>query len=152
MKEIQMNIKFEHTEARTPAYKHTADAGADLYAVEEINIMPGTVGIVNTGVVFDIPAGYEVQIRSRSGLAAKNAVFVLNSPGTIDSGYLDPIKIILFNAGSTVFSVKIGDRVAQAVCSPVTRMNFTVVDDIAETERGRAGLGSTGVSTPPIEM
>ena len=94
---------------------------------------------------FEIPEGYEVQIRPRSGLAAKNGVTVLNTPGTIDSDYRGEIKVILINLGEQDFVINSGDRIAQMVIAPVTQASFTKADTLSETERGAGGFGSTGV-------
>jgi len=128
-----------------PEYKKRGDAGADLYSVEDVVIPSMERRIVKTGLYFEIPNGYEVQIRSRSGLAAKHGVFVLNSPGTIDSGYRGEIMVILQNLGKEDFVVNKGDRIAQMVVSAVDYMWFTEVEEVSDTERGSGGFGSTGV-------
>ena len=98
------------------------------------------------GIAMQIPEGYEVQVRPRSGLAAKNGVTVLNSPGTIDSDYRGEIKVILINLGTADFTINSGDRIAQMVIAPVTQATFSITDSLSETERGAGGFGSTGVS------
>lgn len=114
-------------------------------AAEAAMIAPGAVALIPTGLTMALPQGYEAQIRSRSGLAAKHAVVVLNSPGTIDSDYRGEIKIILINHGTTPFEIKRGDRIAQMIVAPVVQANFVLVDSLDETERGTGGFGSTGV-------
>lgn len=101
--------------------------------------------MIPTGLSFEIPSGYEIQVRPRSGLALKNGVTVLNSPGTIDSDYRGELKIILANFGQDDFTVNSGDRIAQIVISTVTTANFISVNSISETLRGAGGFGSTGV-------
>ena len=101
--------------------------------------------MIPTGLFFEIPEGYEVQIRPRSGLAAKNGVTVLNTPGTIDSDYRGEINVILINLGDKPFTVNNGDRIAQMLVAPVIQAEFSVVTSLDETERGAGGFGSTGV-------
>ena len=102
--------------------------------------------MVPTGLFFEIPEGYEVQVRPRSGLAAKNGVTVLNTPGTIDSDYRGEIKVILINLGTADFTVNSGDRIAQMIIAPVIQASFTLTDSLSQTERGSGGFGSTGLS------
>ena len=133
-----------------PQYKTCGAAGADLCALLEnpVTISCGKTAIIPTGLFFEIPNGYEIQIRPRSGLAAKNGVTVLNTPGTIDSDYRGEIKIILINLGDEEFVINSGDRIAQMIVAPVTQADFTVVqslDKLSQTERGSGGFGSTGV-------
>ena len=103
--------------------------------------------MIPTGLFFEIPEGYEIQIRPRSGLAAKNGVTVLNTPGTIDSDYRGEIKIILINLGDEDFVINSGDRIAQMIVAPVTQADFSIVENLSETERGTGGFGSTGVKS-----
>lgn len=132
--------------AQMPEYKTVGSAGADLRAAESVTINPRSVGLVRTGLIFECPNNrWEVQIRSRSGLALKNSVFVLNSPGTIDSDYRGEVGIILFNAGSEPFNVSVGDRVAQAVISKLQAIVFEETDTVSNTERDAGGFGSTGI-------
>ena len=133
--------------ATIPLYKTAGAAGADLCAKisQPLTIKAGKFAMVPTGLYFEIPEGYEVQVRPRSGLAAKNGVTVLNSPGTIDSDYRGEIKVILVNLSDTDFVINNGDRIAQMVVAPVTQAEFIVSDKLSETERGTGGFGSTGV-------
>ena len=133
--------------ATIPLYKTAGAAGADLCAKisQPLTIKAGKVAMVPTGLYFEIPEGYEVQVRPRSGLAAKNGVTVLNTPGTIDSDYRGEIKVILVNLSDTDFVINNGDRIAQMVVAPVTQAEFIVSDKLSETERGTGGFGSTGV-------
>jgi dUTP pyrophosphatase len=129
-----------------PRYKHDGDSGFDLAANEDIDIPAKGVALVSTGIRFGIPKGYEIQVRSRSGLAAKNGVFVLNSPGTVDASYTGEVKVILANFGHNSFHVQKGDRIAQAVVTPVEKAQIIPVVDLnMTTTRGEGGFGSTGV-------
>ncbi len=145
-----VNIKCMAREgAIIPEYKTAGAAGADLCALVDapLTISAGKSAIVPTGLFFEIPQGYEVQVRPRSGLAAKNAVTVLNTPGTIDSDYRGEIKIILINLSDKDFVVNSGDRIAQMIIAPVIQASFEITDSLSETERGSGGFGSTGVSS-----
>ena len=138
-------IAFELLSGGTVPSRQTAGAvGYDLCAAEPVRIRPGEQHIIPTGVRIAIPEGFEGQVRSRSGLAANNQVYVLNSPGTIDPDYRGEIKVILRNAGRVVFVVKRHDRIAQLVISPVATPELVQVDDLDKTARGSGGLGSTG--------
>jgi dUTP pyrophosphatase len=142
-----LNIKILKLDenAVMPKYQTTGSAGFDLHSIENINIPIGQRRVIRTGLSFEIESGYEVQIRSRSGLAYNNGIAVLNSPGTIDSDYRGEIKIILINQGEDNFIIKIGDRIAQGVVSKVYQANFEIVNNLGETDRGTKGFGSTGV-------
>lgn len=128
-----------------PAYTTTGAAGMDVVAAEELVLTPGARHAVATGFAVAIPEGYEIQVRPRSGLALKNGITCLNSPGTIDSDYRGEVKVILANLGSESFPIKRGDRIAQLVVAPVQRAAFRTVDDLDTTARGAGGFGSTGV-------
>ena len=143
-----INIKVVAKEgAKLPLYKTSGAAGADICALLEkpLVVESGKSAMVPTGLFFEIPEGYEVQIRPRSGLAAKNGVTVLNTPGTIDSDYRGEINVILINLGDKPFTVNNGDRIAQMLVAPVIQAEFSVVTSLDETERGAGGFGSTGV-------
>lgn len=129
-----------------PQYKTAGAAGADVCALlsEPVLIKKSGRAVIPTGLFFAIPQGYEIQVRPRSGLAAKNGVTVLNTPGTIDSDYRGEVKVILINLGDEDFTVNNGDRIAQLVVSPVTVGSFLQVGELDETERGSGGFGSTG--------
>ena len=127
-----------------PAYASEHAAGLDITAGEELVLQPGARHAVATGFAIEIPHGYEVQVRPRSGLALKHGITCLNTPGTIDSDYRGEVKVILANLGSEPFEVKRGERIAQLVPAPVLRAHFTEVHELAETERGAGGFGSTG--------
>jgi dUTP pyrophosphatase len=130
-----------------PSYKTDGAAGADVCALlkEPVTILPGAFEMLPTGLFFEIPQGYEIQVRPRSGLAAKNGITVLNTPGTIDSDYRGELKIILINLGHEPFIVNNGERIAQIIVSPVTVADFKLTDSLSDTERGEKGFGSTGV-------
>ena len=144
-----VNIKCVASKgAVIPEYKTSGAAGADLCALLDapLTIPAGSYAMVPTGLFFEIPEGYEVQVRPRSGLAAKYGVTVLNTPGTIDSDYRGEIKIILINLGSSDFTINSGDRIAQMIVAPVTQASFTLTQSLSETERGTGGFGSTGLA------
>ncbi|MCI5696517.1 MAG: dUTP diphosphatase, partial [Spirochaetia bacterium] len=111
---------------------------------ESITVRPMERVLVPTGLFFEIPEGYEIQVRPRSGLAIKNGITCLNTPGTIDSDYRGEVKVILINLGNENFTINNGDRIAQIVVSPVTLGNFVKTDSLESTERGEGGFGSTG--------
>jgi len=132
-----------------PNWETVGSSGFDLRASENGSIEPNEFKVVSTGLFFDLPENFEIQIRARSGLAAKKGVTVLNSPGTIDSDYTGEIKVILINHGKNTFDIAVGDRIAQAVISTVTAMNIIRLNKVSkidkDTERGTGGFGSTGV-------
>ncbi len=128
-----------------PDYASKGAAGMDICAAESVILRIGKRLAVATGFAFAIPDGYEVQVRPRSGLALKNGVTCLNTPGTIDSDYRGEVKVILANLGEDDFQITKGDRIAQIVVAPVTHAAMVEVDDIDETARGAGGFGSTGV-------
>jgi dUTP pyrophosphatase len=127
-----------------PCYATPGAAGMDVVAAEALSLAPGARAAVATGFAIAIPAGFEVQVRPRSGLALKHGITCLNSPGTIDSDYRGEIKIILANLGDEPFVVTRGDRIAQLVPAPVQRAAIEEVTALDETERGTGGFGSTG--------
>lgn len=146
---MKINIKYNSKEgAIVPEYKTAGAAGADLCAYlpsQNVTLSPGKSALIPTGLFFEIPDGYEVQVRPRSGLAAKNGITVLNTPGTIDSDYRGEVKVILINLGEEEFTINDGDRIAQMVIAPVTTADFTFAENLSETDRGSGGMGSTGV-------
>ena len=127
-----------------PRYATEAAAGLDITSAEELVLAPGERHAVATGFAIEIPHGYEVQVRPRSGLAIKHGITCLNTPGTIDSDYRGEVKVILINLGSEPVPIRRGDRVAQLVPAPVLRAHFTEVHALEETARGAGGFGSTG--------
>lgn len=140
-------VYLEHEFSRMPSKAHPSDAGYDLVSCEHKKIDPGQWAVVDTGLKFEIPDGFEIQIRARSGLAAKKGITVLNGVGTIDSAYRGFIKVILINHGEYPFDIAPGDRIAQAVMAPVLNTNLIEIDhEPNETDRGSGGFGSTGQS------
>jgi dUTP pyrophosphatase len=131
-----------------PAYETADAAGMDLRAAVDdsapVTLAPGARAIIPTGLTIALPAGYEAQVRPRSGLAAKHGITCLNSPGTIDADYRGEVKVILINLGSGPFVIKRGERIAQMIIAPVTRAELKVIDKLDDTKRGAGGFGSTG--------
>jgi dUTP pyrophosphatase len=127
-----------------PRYASEDAVGLDVTSAEELVLQPGERHAVATGFAIEIPRGYEVQVRPRSGLAMKNGITCLNTPGTIDSDYRGEIKVILINLGQEPFEVRRGERIAQLVPAPVLRADFVEASQLGETARGTGGFGSTG--------
>lgn len=142
-------IRLDHGRGLEPPRQQTAGAaGVDLLAAlgpdEAVSLAPGQRTLVPTGLALAIPAGYEGQVRPRSGLAAKHGVTVLNAPGTIDADYRGEVKVILVNLGDAAFEIRRGERIAQLVVAPVTEVNFELRETLDATQRGAGGFGSTG--------
>ena len=139
-------IKKLDPSVELPAYKTNGASGMDLMAFikEPINLKPHTSFLVPTGISVAFPSEFEIQIRPRSGLAAKNNISVLNTPGTIDSDYRGEIKVILYNHGDNDFLINNKDRIAQMILTPVIKMKLEETNDLPETIRGEGGFGSTG--------
>ena len=142
---MNLKIKKLNENATIPAYQSDGASGFDLHSSESLEIESGGFCAVKTGLAFEIPKGYEIQVRPRSGLAFKNGISVLNTPGTIDSDYRGEVMVILFNFGKEVFKISKGDRIAQAVLSQIFVANLVVSDELDSTIRGEKGFGSTGV-------
>ena len=142
-----MTLRFKkiHPDATLPSYAHASDAGMDVRSVEDVTVPAKGRVLVHTGLVMLLPPMYEAQVRPRSGLALKHGITVLNTPGTIDSGYRGEVGVILANFGDSDFQVKKGDKVAQIVVAPVVHAEIGVASEIDETDRGAGGFGSTGV-------
>jgi len=142
----KIQIKKLSNSVSTPKYETSGSSGMDIAAHIENNIIinPGEKALVSTGLSVAIPKGYEIQIRPRSGLAAKKNITVLNTPGTIDADYRGEIKVILINLGKEKFVVKNGERIAQMVVCPVVQANLEEVKELSGTKRGSDGFGSTG--------
>tara|TARA_B100000029_G_scaffold114000_1_gene106477 strand:+ start:7720 stop:8157 length:438 start_codon:yes stop_codon:yes gene_type:complete len=143
---VKILIKKLNSKVKLPKYKTDGSSGMDLMAFLEksISIMPQKSEIIPTGLSIAIPDNTEVQIRPRSGLAAKNNISILNTPGTIDSDYRGELKVILYNHGTKEFKVNNEDRIAQMVLAPVIKATFEEVNDLPKTIRGEGGFGSTG--------
>ncbi|MGB4502508.1 MAG: dUTP diphosphatase [Dethiobacteria bacterium] len=129
-----------------PAYMSAGAAGMDLYAAvkEAVILDPGAVQLIPTGLKAAVPAGYELQIRPRSGLAIRHGISLLNSPGTVDADYRGEIKVILINLGPSAFTVRRGDRIAQMILCPIPRIKLLPTDTLPQTVRGEGGFGHTG--------
>ena len=140
-------IKKLSTLVQIPQYETASSSGMDIaaYLPQSLEILPGEKAIIPTGFSLSIPEGFEIQIRPRSGLAAKKGISVLNTPGTIDADYRGEIKVILINLGKEKFIVENGLRIAQMVASPVIRAKLEEVKELSETVRGSGGFGSTGI-------
>ena len=171
---VVVGFKKVHHDAKLPTYAHEGDAGMDVYAVEDVELQPGKATLVKTGLIVDIPQGYEIQVRARSGLALKENVTVWNSPGTIDAKYRGEIGVVLMHIPAfgaidvkdgidlddidplsgapavtkmlsvSSYKVKKGDKIAQLVLAPVTTCHPVEVQEVSETDRGTGGFGSTG--------
>ena len=160
---VRIGFKKVHPDAKLPTYAHEGDAGLDVCAVEDVLLKPGVPTLVSTGLIADIPPGFEIQVRPRSGLALKQGITVWNGPGTVDSGYTGVIGVILYLSPCSVvtlpideticsykvqpsipYEIKKGDRIAQLVVAPITRCEAFEVSDVSETDRGTGGFGSTG--------
>lgn len=141
---IDIKWKKLHPEAQMPTFESDGAAAADVRSVEDVTIPPGATIMVKLGFALEIPEGYEIQVRPRSGLAAKYGITILNSPGTIDSDYRGENCVILTNLNSASFTVEVGDRIAQFALRQVPLCRFVQEDELSETKRGASGFGSTG--------
>ena len=145
---LEFRFSKSNPDAVDPKYAYTSDSGFDLYATEDVWIFPLGRGLVPTGLHLDIPEGYEIQVRSKSGLALNSGLFVLNSPGTVDEGYTGEIKVILFNTTNERVKILKGQKIAQAVLCPVVSgkwISFVEVSDVNSKDRNDKGFGSTGI-------
>ena len=143
---VKILVKKFDKKIKLPVYKTSGSSGMDLmaYVKIKINIKPGKTATIPTGIAVAIPKNYEIQIRPRSGLAAKKSISVLNTPGTIDSDYRGEIKIILINLGKKSFVVRSGDRIAQMILCPVAKIKLKEIKILPKTIRNKGGFGSTG--------
>ena len=143
---VKVLIKKLNPAVKLPKYETSGASGVDLIAFikEPINLEPKTSVLIPTGLSVAFPEDYEIQIRPRSGLAAKNNISVLNTPGTIDSDYRGEIKVIIYNHGNENFSINDGDRIAQMILAPVVKMELEEINDLPKSIRGEGGFGSTG--------
>ena len=143
---VKVLVKKLEPSVKLPSYKTNGASGMDLmaYIDKSIELKPGESCLVPTGLSVAFPQEYEIQIRPRSGLAAKNNISVLNTPGTIDSDYRGEIKVILFNHGNKNFKINNNDRIAQMILAPVIKMDLEETDELPESIRGEGGFGSTG--------
>lgn len=144
---VVIKVKKLDENAKLPLFNHKEDACADVYSIKDYNILPNKREIIQTGISFEIPKGYEIQVRPRSGMAFNYGITILNSPGTIDSGYRGELKIILFNTSEESYSIKPGDRIAQLSVRKLEEVLFNEVStdfDFNESSRGNKGFGSSG--------
>ncbi len=147
MTDVEVLLSGEHV----PEYAHPGDAGADLVAIETVELGPGERAMVGTGTAIALPDGYVAFVVPRSGLAAKHGITIVNTPGTVDAGYRGEIRVILLNTDrSTPYTISAGDRIAQLVVLPVTRARFVPVERLPGSHRGDAGFGSTGYATQGV--
>lgn len=146
---MKLQIKLlENFKGELPQYQTPLSSGFDVRAQldQPLHLAPGQRALIPTGLSFAIPEGYEIQARPRSGLAIKNGISLVNTPGTIDADYRGEVKIILINHGQETFTIHDQDRIAQLVVTPVIQAQFAVVESLSATERGAGGFGSTGVA------
>ena len=136
-------MKWKNSENKLPKYETEGSAGMDIASNEDYILKPERRTIISTGLFVEIPQGYELQVRPRSGMAAKYGITVLNAPGTIDSDYRGEIGVILYNSGQSNYEIKKGDKIAQLVLAPITQAEWEVVENLSSTKRGEGGFGST---------
>lgn len=150
--EVQVGIKKLYEDVKTPVYQTEFSSGCDVHAYNEdgkdiiVSNVPGKNRVlIKTGIVLELPNGYECQVRARSGLSLKNGITLANGIGTIDNDYKNEVGVIIINHGEEDFIVKHGDRIAQLVFTPFTQAKFCDIENVSETKRGLGGFGSTGV-------
>lgn len=142
---MKLLVQKINEKAVVPFYAHEGDAGLDLFSVEKVLIKPMERKLVSTGIRIQLPENTEAQVRPRSGLALKNGITLLNSPGTIDEGYRGEIKVLMINLGEEPFLIEENMKIAQMVIKPVERVQVEEVSELTDTERGEGGFGSTGL-------
>ena len=141
----ELPVRRLHPDLPLPAYAHPGDAGADLCAAEDVVLPPGGRATVGTGLAVAVPDGFAAFVHPRSGLAARHGITVVNAPGTVDAGYRGEVRVVLLNTDrDEPFTVRRGDRIAQLVVQPVTRVRFLDVAELPPSPRGEGGFGSTG--------
>jgi dUTP pyrophosphatase len=148
MKTKTLGVELVHDDAKFPSYAYPSDSGFDLYSTIEINIPPFGRALIPTGLKLSIPDEYEIQVRPKSGLALNQGLTVLNTPGTVDSGYVGEIKVIMFNTSNETVNISKGMKVAQAVLCPVVNgryVSLNLVEKVEDKDRGDNGFGSTGI-------
>ena len=143
---IKIKIKKLNPEAIIPHYSHEGDAGMDVYSCEDYLINPLERKLISTGLIFEIPRGFEIQVRPKSGLALKSGITVLNTPGTLDSGYRGELKIILFNTSNKLYQVKKSEKIAQIVLARYEEAEIEETNELSQTKRAEGGFGSTGLT------
>lgn len=142
---MKVKIKQLHQDSIVPRYQTSCAAGFDFHSIEDVVIKAGERGVVKTGLAVQLQEGYELQVRPRSGLALKNGITVLNTPGTIDSDYRGEIMVILINHSKEDFKISKGDRIAQGVIAQYARAEFEICENLDATQRGEKGFGSSGI-------
>lgn len=142
---LTLRFQKQDSRAQIPDYQSAGASGFDFHSIEDVTLRAGAVSLVRTGLAVEIPSGFELQIRARSGLAAKHGVFLVNGVGTIDSDYRGEIKIILSTCSNDPVVIKAGDRIAQGVLVKVEQARLVEVQSLSNTERGAGGFGSTGI-------
>lgn len=146
--QIELKYKKDHTKSVDPSYNYESDSGFDLYSVEKVLFQPFERKLVSTGLFFSIPENYEIQVRTKSGLALNQGLVVLNSPGTVDQGYTGEIKVVLMNMNNSDIIIEEGQKIAQGVLCPVVSGKWVKLveqNTIKQNERGSNGFGSTGI-------
>lgn len=141
---MELKIKKLYEDAKIPSYAHEGDVGMDLYSCADYTLSPGKRELISTGISVELPGGYEMQIRPKSGLALKKGISIVNSPGTVDAGYRGEVGVIMINHGEEIFQIEKGDKIAQAVINKAEIVDITEVDRLSESSRGEGGFGSTG--------
>jgi len=142
---VNIKIKKLHPDAIIPNYAHEGDAGMDVYSVEEAKLYSLERRLIRTGLSFEIPKGYEIQVRPKSGLALKYGITIVNTPGTLDSGYRGELGVILMNTDKNIYEVKKGEKIAQIVLNKIEFAEIEEVGELSGTTRGAGGFGSTGL-------
>lgn len=146
MNKIELGIKLLHPDAKIPKYQYDYDSGFDLESIDDVLVLPTKTVLVKTGISFDIPVGYEIQIRPRSGISLNTPLIIKNSPGTIDMNFRGEVKIIISNIDNIQpYHIHKGDRIAQAVIVPVIQAIFKKIENLSLTDRTDKGFGSTGL-------
>jgi dUTP pyrophosphatase len=143
---VKIKIKKLHKEAIIPHYARKGDAGMDVYSTEDVLIRAGERKLISTGLSFELPSGFEIQVRPKSGLALNHGLTVLNTPGTLDSGYRGELKVIIFNTEKSDYFVKKGEKVAQIILARHEEAEIEEAEELSSTERGAGGFGSTGLT------
>ena len=143
---IPIKIKKLSPEAIIPNYAHEGDAGMDVYSIEDVILKPGDRALIPTGLSFEIPRGFEIQVRPKSGLALKQGLTIVNTPGTLDSGYRGELGVILLNTSNAYYEVKKGEKIAQIILARYEEAKIEEVTELADSSRGEDGYGSTGLT------
>lgn len=143
---MKLIFKKTHVDAIIPSYAHSGDAGMDLHSICDKEIPPSEVALIGTGLSVQLPDNTEAQVRPKSGLALKNAITVLNTPGTVDEGYRGEIGVILINHGKETYHVTKGQKIAQLVIKPTLSVDIEVQEELSDSQRGDGGFGSTGLN------